>query len=97
MIPVIPVRNIKTVSHAPQERLTSLYSAATVTFYPAEFDAFRYVVLESLASGTPVVTTPDWGPSGHEAETLPPSTTADSGTVTSLSPTVYRPGYGVVN
>lgn len=39
------------------DELPRLYSGASVTVHPAKFEAFGNVVLESLACGTPVVTT----------------------------------------
>ena len=43
------------------EDVPALYRAATVTVLPAAHEAFGLVLVESLASGTPVVCTPDGG------------------------------------
>ena len=43
------------------EELPSIYSDATVTIHPTDFEAFGNVVLESIACGTPVVTTEQCG------------------------------------
>lgn len=40
-----------------QADLANLYSGATVTIHPTGFEAFGNVILESIACGTPVVTT----------------------------------------
>ena len=40
-----------------QERLPCYYSAADVTVMPSYYESFGLVALESLACGTPVVTT----------------------------------------
>lgn len=38
------------------ERLAQLYSDATATFFPSRYEGFGLPILESMASGTPVVT-----------------------------------------
>ncbi|HNS81664.1 MAG TPA: glycosyltransferase family 4 protein [Kiritimatiellia bacterium] len=43
---------------APSESLPELYRAADVTVFPTWFDSFGFVGLESMACGTPLVTTP---------------------------------------
>lgn len=55
--------NITTHNNIPQEELAYLYSEAAVTIHPAKFESFGNVVLESLACGTPVVTTKKCGAS----------------------------------
>lgn len=44
------------VSDVSNEELSSLYANATATFFPSKYEGFGLPVLESLASGTPVVT-----------------------------------------
>lgn len=40
----------------PDKQLASLYSSATACFFPSLYEGFGLPILESLASGTPVVT-----------------------------------------
>ncbi len=46
----------KTLGFVPQSDLPALYSGAEVFVYPSFYEGFGLPVLESLASGTPVVT-----------------------------------------
>lgn len=55
--------NITAHGRVSQERLAELYSEAAATVHPAHFESFGNVVLESLACGTPVVTTNQCGAS----------------------------------
>lgn len=55
--------NIICHGRVPQVKLQTLYSQAAATIHPAKFESFGNVILESLACGTPVVTTPDCGAS----------------------------------
>ncbi len=43
------------VGGVPPEQVSAQYRRATVTLLPAEYEAFGMVLIESLASGTPVV------------------------------------------
>ncbi|RQG89700.1 glycosyltransferase family 4 protein [Natrarchaeobius chitinivorans] len=49
--------NVRCLGRVNQDRLAELYSGALATIHPAQFEAFGNIVLESLACGTPVVTT----------------------------------------
>ena len=48
-------KNIILCDLLPHDELISLVKSSTVTIYPSRFDAFPLVVMESLASGVPVV------------------------------------------
>jgi glycosyltransferase involved in cell wall biosynthesis len=50
-------QNIITHGRVSQEKLRDIYSSAAATIHPAHFESFGNSVLESLACGTPVVTT----------------------------------------
>lgn len=50
-------RNATALGRVTPERLAGLYSGAIATVHPAKFEPFGNVVLESLACGTPVMTT----------------------------------------
>jgi len=67
-------QNIVCHGRVPQTELRKIYSKAAATIHPAKFESFGNSVLESLACGTPVVTTPTCGAS----EVL----TAETGIVT---------------
>lgn len=56
--------NIVCHGRVSQMKLRDIYAKATATIHPARFESFGNVVLESLACGTPVVTTPQCGASG---------------------------------
>ncbi|QLC35104.1 glycosyltransferase family 4 protein (plasmid) [Halarchaeum sp. CBA1220] len=55
--------NIVCHGRVHQDRLRELYSQSAVTVHPAHFESFGNVVVESLACGTPVVTTSSCGAS----------------------------------
>ncbi|NLV03627.1 glycosyltransferase family 4 protein [Haloferax volcanii] len=55
--------NVTSHGRVSQDELRRIYSAAAVTIHPAKFESFGNVVLESLACGTPVVTTKECGAS----------------------------------
>ncbi|ELY81152.1 glycosyltransferase family 4 protein [Natrinema pallidum] len=55
--------NVQAMGRVSQPKLARLYSGAIATIHPAKFEAFGNVVLESLACGTPVVTTENCGAS----------------------------------
>jgi glycosyltransferase involved in cell wall biosynthesis len=50
-----PIRGLSYISDANQ--LAEIYSSAHVVIYPSEVDTFGLVIVESLACGTPVITT----------------------------------------
>ncbi|MFC6722998.1 glycosyltransferase family 4 protein [Halobium palmae] len=49
--------HVECTGRVSQEELRRLYSDAKVTIHPTGFEAFGNVILESIACGTPVVTT----------------------------------------
>ena len=53
------VKNIKFIEYVFQEDLPSLYRNAAVFVYPSSYEGFGIPVLESLNSGTPVITSRD--------------------------------------
>jgi glycosyltransferase involved in cell wall biosynthesis len=55
--------NVISHGRVSQDRLSELYSGAVATIHPAKFESFGNIVLESLACGTPAVTTPTCGAS----------------------------------
>lgn len=56
-------KNVVNHGRVSQEQLVDLYSRATATIHPARFESFGNSILESLACGTPVVTTSNCGAS----------------------------------
>jgi len=62
--------NIVFLGHKEKEELSSLYASSTVFVFPSTTDTLGQVVLESLASATPVIVTNKGGPSGiiHNAK-----------------------------
>lgn len=50
-----PHENIDVLGHVGQTELASLYRGATALIHPARYEPFGNVILESLASGTPVI------------------------------------------
>jgi glycosyltransferase involved in cell wall biosynthesis len=58
-----PPPNVRLFDRQPPHALADLYAGAEATVHPAQFEAFGNTVLESLACGTPVVTTSDCGAS----------------------------------
>lgn len=62
--------NVRSFDRVSPDRLAELYSGAVATIHPAKFEAFGNVVLESLACGTPVVTTSQCGASEVIDETV---------------------------
>ena len=55
--------NVTALGRVDPDTLARFYSGAMATVHPAKFEAFGNVVLESLACGTPVVTTEQCGAS----------------------------------
>ncbi|HUW69826.1 MAG TPA: glycosyltransferase [bacterium] len=49
-------KNVKFLGYVPQGDLPALYSAAVATIYPSLYEGFGFPVVESMACGTPVVT-----------------------------------------
>lgn len=49
------LRDIKVISGISKQEMEKLYSHVRITFMPSYYEAFGYVALESLASGTPVI------------------------------------------
>lgn len=59
----VEIDGVTTLGRVSQSELPRLYSGALATIHPANFEAFGNVILESLACGTPVVTTETTGAS----------------------------------
>lgn len=49
--------NIRWLGYVPHERLWEVYATASVLLHPTRQETFGRVILESLAAGTPVITT----------------------------------------
>jgi glycosyltransferase involved in cell wall biosynthesis len=47
---------VESLGFVPEDELVDLYSSAHVVIYPTRADMFSLVILEALASGTPVIT-----------------------------------------
>ena len=56
--------NVVFLGHKEKEELSSLYASSTVFVFPSTTDTLGQVVLESLASATPVIVTNKGGPCG---------------------------------
>ena len=56
--------NVVFLGHKEKEELSSLYASSTVFVFPSTTDTLGQVVLESLASSTPVIVTNKGGPCG---------------------------------
>lgn len=85
--------NIICHGRVSQTKLRDIYVKATATIHPAKFESFGNTVLESLACGTPVVTTSQCGASGVLTdETGVVTTDLDSGIeeVADFEPDVCR-------
>lgn len=68
----------------PQARLPALYSAADVMVLASSREGWANVLLESMACGTPVVTTPAWG--AREAVAAPEAgLVLDEGSATAIA------------
>jgi glycosyltransferase involved in cell wall biosynthesis len=50
--------NVTILRDVPHDQIPALYSAADFSICPSLYEAFGYVVAESLACGTPVIATP---------------------------------------
>jgi glycosyltransferase involved in cell wall biosynthesis len=50
--------NLRVLHNVSHDRLPSLYSAASFSLCPSLYEAFGYVVAESLSCGTPVIASP---------------------------------------
>ena len=50
--------HVKWLGYTPHEEMWKLYARASVLLHPTRQETFGRVILESLAAGTPVVTTP---------------------------------------
>jgi D-inositol-3-phosphate glycosyltransferase len=77
--------NVTFVGRVEQDRLPTYYNAADVLVVPSRYESFGLVALESLACGTPVVTTPVGavddilraGETGHVVQNGSPRSLAD--------------------
>ena len=49
-------RNLKFLGFVPEDHLPALLSGATISLYPSLYEGFGLPVLESMASGAPVIT-----------------------------------------
>ena len=56
--------NVVFLGHKEKEELSSLYASSTIFIFPSTTDTLGQVVLESLASATPVIVTNKGGPCG---------------------------------
>jgi len=77
--------NVTFVGRIEQDRLPTYYNAADILVVPSRYESFGLVALESLACGTPVVTTPVGavdnilreGETGHVVQNGSPRSLAD--------------------
>jgi D-inositol-3-phosphate glycosyltransferase len=77
--------NVTFVGRIKQDRLPTYYNAADILVVPSRYESFGLVALESLACGTPVVTTPVGavdnilreGETGHVVQNGSPRSLAD--------------------
>jgi glycosyltransferase involved in cell wall biosynthesis len=49
------IDGVESLGFVPEDELVNLYSSAHVVMYPTRADTFGLVILEALASGTPVI------------------------------------------
>jgi glycosyltransferase involved in cell wall biosynthesis len=56
--------NVVFLGHKQKEELSTLYASSDIFLFPSTTDTLGQVVLESMASGTPVVVTDEGGPCG---------------------------------
>ena len=88
------IPNAEYYEKVSDEELRDLYSSALVTLYPASFEYFGYIPVESMASGTPVIA---FRYSGGPAETIVDGETgwlaSDEEEFYKLTLKVYNEGY----
>ncbi len=56
--------NVVFLGHKQKEELSTLYASSDIFLFPSTTDTLGQVILESMASGTPVVVTDEGGPCG---------------------------------
>jgi len=56
-----PAPGVRHLSHVSDDQLATLYRQAWVLAYPSEYEGFGLPYLEAMASGTPVLATPNDG------------------------------------
>lgn len=60
--PLIPeLRGLRLLGHVPRAQMPDLYAQADVFVLPSVFEGFGLVLLEAVAAGLPVITTPHTG------------------------------------
>ena len=77
------------IGPVPPHALQEYYGRATVTLLPSKFEAFGLVLVESLACGTPVVST-DWGGPTEIVERDDVGALVPYGDVDALAAAVHR-------